>query len=45
MKVGEAIAHLHFLWRAGRARRTLDAEGIYVFQRAAKVMAVQAAGD
>ena len=30
--IGEAIAHLHFLWRAGRATRTLDAEGIYSFQ-------------
>ena len=30
--IGEAIAHLHFLWRAGRAKRTLDVEGIYAFQ-------------
>jgi hypothetical protein len=33
--IGEAIAHLHFLWRAGRATRTIDADGIYVFQRIA----------
>jgi hypothetical protein len=33
--IGEAIAHLHFLWRAGRAKRTLDSDGIYVFQRTA----------
>ena len=38
--IGEAIAHLHFLWRAGRAQRTLDAEGIYAFQRTAKVTTV-----
>ena len=31
--IGEAIAHLHFLWRAGRAKRTLDADGVYSFQR------------
>ena len=30
--IGEAIAHLHFLWRAGRAKRVLDADGIYAFQ-------------
>ena len=30
--IGEAIAHLHFLWRAGRATRSVDAEGIYLFQ-------------
>ncbi len=32
--IGEAIAHLHYLWHAGRAVRTRDAEGIYLFQRA-----------
>ena len=32
--IGEAIAHLHFLWRAGRAVRTRSADGIYLFQRA-----------
>ena len=32
--IGEAIAHLHFLWRAGRATRVLDDDGIYSFQRA-----------
>ncbi|MEP7154140.1 MAG: MBL fold metallo-hydrolase [Betaproteobacteria bacterium] len=31
--IGEAIAHLHYLWYAGRATRTLDADGIYLFQR------------
>ncbi|MEQ1518315.1 MAG: MBL fold metallo-hydrolase, partial [Usitatibacteraceae bacterium] len=31
--IGEAIAHLHFLWRAGRATRLRDADGIYVFKR------------
>ena len=31
--IGEAIAHLHFLWRAGRARRTLGADGVISFQR------------
>ena len=31
--IGEAIAHLHFLWRAGRAKRTLGADGVYSFQR------------
>jgi len=33
--IGEAIAHLHFLWRAGRAKRTIDADGIYAFERIA----------
>jgi len=32
--IGEAIAHLHFLWYAGRATRTL-ADGVYVFRKAA----------
>lgn len=31
--IGEAIAHLHYLWRAGRASRTLAADGIYYFER------------
>ncbi|HEX9391027.1 MAG TPA: MBL fold metallo-hydrolase, partial [Usitatibacteraceae bacterium] len=32
--IGEAIAHLHYLWYAGRAVRSRSAEGIYLFQRA-----------
>ncbi|MFM7460811.1 MAG: MBL fold metallo-hydrolase [Burkholderiales bacterium] len=32
--IGEAIAHLHYLWYAGRAIRTRDADGIWVFHRA-----------
>ena len=31
--IGEAIAHLHFLWRAGRATRRLGADGVYSFER------------
>jgi hypothetical protein len=31
--IGEAIAHLHFLWRAGRVVRSRGADGIYLFQR------------
>jgi glyoxylase-like metal-dependent hydrolase (beta-lactamase superfamily II) len=31
--IGEAIAHLHFLWRAGKAKRTLGADGVISFQR------------
>jgi glyoxylase-like metal-dependent hydrolase (beta-lactamase superfamily II) len=31
--IGEAIAHLHYLWYAGRAKRIRDAEGIYLFVR------------
>ena len=31
--IGEAIAHLHFLWRAGRAKRVMDADGVYTFER------------
>ena len=31
--LGEAIAHLHYLWRDGRAVRTHGADGIYLFQR------------
>ena len=30
--IGEAIAHLHFLWRAGRAKRMYGEDGIYRFQ-------------
>jgi hypothetical protein len=33
--IGETIAHLHFLWRCGRAERTLCADGVYEFQRSA----------
>ena len=33
--IGEAIAHLHFLWRAGGAVRTRGDDGIYRFQCAA----------
>ena len=33
--IGEAIAHLHFLWRAGRAKRTYGEDGIYRFQSVA----------
>ena len=29
--IGEAIAHLHYLWYAGRARRIQDANGVYTF--------------
>lgn len=32
--IGEAIAHLHYLWKAGRAARTRDPDGIYLFRRA-----------
>ncbi len=32
--IGEAIAHLHYLWYAGRATRSRDADGIWVFQKA-----------
>jgi hypothetical protein len=31
--IGEAIAHLHHLWYSGRALRTRDADGLWVFQR------------
>ena len=31
--IGEAIAHLHYLWRAGRAVRSCGTDGIYLFQR------------
>jgi glyoxylase-like metal-dependent hydrolase (beta-lactamase superfamily II) len=29
--LGEALAHLHFLWFEGRLRRTVDAEGCFMF--------------
>ncbi len=32
--MGEAIAHLNYLWHAGRFTRTIDADGILHFQRA-----------
>ena len=31
--LGEALAHLHQLWFAGRVRRLQDASGVYRFQR------------
>jgi glyoxylase-like metal-dependent hydrolase (beta-lactamase superfamily II) len=31
--IGEAIAHLHYLWHAGRATRRRDADGVWLFQR------------
>ncbi len=31
--IGEAIAHLHYLWYRGEATRTQDADGVYLFQR------------
>jgi glyoxylase-like metal-dependent hydrolase (beta-lactamase superfamily II) len=31
--IGEAIAHLHYLWYGGRAQRLRDAGGIYTFKR------------
>jgi glyoxylase-like metal-dependent hydrolase (beta-lactamase superfamily II) len=31
--IGEAIAHLHYLWRAGRATRHLGEDGVYTFER------------
>ena len=31
--IGEAIAHLHYLWYAGRAVRTQNTEGIHLFKR------------
>ncbi len=30
--IGEAIAHLHFLWFAGRAKRSKGADGVFLFQ-------------
>lgn len=33
--IGEAIAHLHYLWRAGRATRRLGEDGVYTFERLA----------
>ena len=32
--MGEAIAHMHLLWFAGKLRRKLDADGIYRFTTA-----------
>jgi glyoxylase-like metal-dependent hydrolase (beta-lactamase superfamily II) len=32
--IGEAIAHLHYLWYAGRVTRERDAEGVFMFTRA-----------
>jgi glyoxylase-like metal-dependent hydrolase (beta-lactamase superfamily II) len=32
--IAEAIAHLHYLWYAGRATRQRDNDGLWVFQRA-----------
>jgi glyoxylase-like metal-dependent hydrolase (beta-lactamase superfamily II) len=31
--IGEAIAHLHYLWYAGRITRQRDSDGLWVFQR------------
>ena len=31
LAMAEALAHLHFLWHAGRLRRRLDADGIFRF--------------
>ena len=31
--IAEAIAHLHYLWYAGRVTRAVDADGLWVFQR------------
>ncbi len=31
--IGEAIAHLHYLWYAGRVTRVKDADGLWVFAR------------
>lgn len=33
--IGEAIAHLHFLWRNGRATRTVADDGVIHFSRSA----------
>ncbi len=33
--IGEAIAHLHYLWYQGLVTRTSDNEGIWLFQRSA----------
>ncbi len=32
--MGEAVAHLHALWYAGKLRRTTDAQGVYRFEMA-----------
>ena len=34
--IGEAIAHLHYLWYARRATRAQDADGLWVFKRVAR---------
>jgi len=34
MATGEALAHLHWLWRHGRVARRLDGDGVLRFQRA-----------
>lgn len=31
--IGEAIAHLNYLWYRGEAKRMRDADGVYLFQR------------
>jgi glyoxylase-like metal-dependent hydrolase (beta-lactamase superfamily II) len=31
--IGETIAHLHYLWRAGKAIRSQSPDGTYLFQR------------
>ena len=31
--MGEALAHLHWLWREGQLQRILDAQGVHRFQR------------
>ena len=35
--MGEAIAHLNHLWRAGRLERTRDADGMLRFKRAGRL--------
>lgn len=32
--LGEALAHLHALWRAGRVQRQMDTDGVYRFRQA-----------
>ena len=31
--IGEAIAHLHYLWREGRVVRQQDENGVWMFQK------------
>lgn len=38
--MGEALAHLHALWRAGRLRRTRDPQGVWRFAPVAGAMPV-----